>query len=297
MLMDGIPHGYCLLWNPALLWLHAGSDAVIAAAYFLIPVSLLRYTRARPDVPFSSVFLCFSAFILLCGTTHLLSIYNIWVPNWCLSGSVKAGTGVASVALALLLVRLLPQAIALPSPAQLRDANEQLAAANARLQTEISQREVAQAALSRAHDDAEELVRVRTAELAESNGKLESSEGRYRALVQASADAVWTTKPDGSPLDVQQWSEFTGLAADTPGFGLHPDDREPVLTRWAEAIQIEEPFDSQHRLARNDGTWRHVRVRAVPVRDSDGRVREWVGSHLDVSEQVEASRQIAVLQE
>ncbi len=301
MLMDGIPHGYCLLWNPSLLWLHAGSDAAIAAAYFMIPVTILRYSRARPDVSINNVYISFAAFILLCGTTHLLSIYNIWVPNWWLSGGVKAATGVASLATAVLLVRLLPQTIALPSPAQLRGANDELAAINARLLAEVSQREVAQAALSRANEDAEEMVRVRTAELAESNRKLESSEARYRALVQASADAVWTAKPDGSPLDVRQWSEFTGRTAAMLFIGqehvVHPDDRERVQTNWAQSLDTDEPFDSQHRLARADGTWRHVRVQAVPVRDGGGRVREWVGSHLDISEQVEASRELALLQE
>jgi len=297
MLMDGMPHGYCLLWNPSLLWLHAGSDAAIAAAYFMIPLSLLRYSRARPDVSINNVYFSFAAFILLCGTTHLLSIYNIWVPNWWLSGSVKAATAVASIGTAILLVRLLPQAIALPSPSQLRDSNDQLAAANARLVAEVSQRELVQVALLRAHDDAEELVRVRTAELAESNRRLESSEDRYRALVQASSDAVWTVNPDGSGLDLLQWSKFTGMAPDTPGFGVHPDDVEHVMSTWAQALHAEQPYTSQHRLARNDGTWRHVRVQAVPVFEPNGRVREWVGSHLDVSEQVESLRQLSLLQE
>jgi len=297
MLMDGMPHGYCLLWNPSLLWLHAGSDAAIAAAYFMIPLSLLRYSRARPDVSINNVYFSFAAFILLCGTTHLLSIYNIWVPNWWLSGSVKAATGVASIGTAVLLTRLVPQVIALPSPAQLRDANDQLAASNVLLSAQVAEREGAQLELSRAHDDAEELVRVRTAELAESNRKLESSEDRYRALVQASSDAVWTVNADGSALDLRQWSEFTGMAPDTPGFGVHPDDAEHVMSMWAQALRTEEPYASQHRLARSDGTWRYVRVQAVPVFEPNGRVREWVGSHLDVTEQVESLHQLSLLQE
>ncbi len=297
MLMDGMPHGYCLLWNPSLLWLHAGSDAAIAAAYFMIPLSLLRYSRARPDVSINNVYFSFAAFILLCGTTHLLAIYNIWVPNWWLSGSVKAATGVASIGTAVLLTRLVPQVIALPSPAQLRDANDQLAASNVLLSAQVAEREGAQLELSRAHDDAEELVRVRTAELAESNRKLESSEDRYRALVQASSDAVWTVNADGSALDLRQWSEFTGMAPDTPGFGVHPDDAEHVMSMWAQALRTEEPYASQHRLARSDGTWRYVRVQAVPVFEPNGRVREWVGSHLDVTEQVESLHQLSLLQE
>jgi hypothetical protein len=100
MLMDGIPHGYCLLWNPSLLWLHAGSDAVIAAAYFVIPISLVRFARQRRDLPFNFVFICFGLFILFCGTSHLLAVYNVWVPNWWLSGIVKALTAVGDCSVA-----------------------------------------------------------------------------------------------------------------------------------------------------------------------------------------------------
>ncbi len=28
------PHGFCLAWTPALLWLHVVSDAAIAASYY-----------------------------------------------------------------------------------------------------------------------------------------------------------------------------------------------------------------------------------------------------------------------
>lgn len=299
--LEGIAHGYCLLWNPALLWLHAGSDSVIAAAYFVIPFALLRFIRARRDVQFNSVFLCFGAFILLCGATHVLDVYNIWVPNWWLSGGVKAATAVVSVATAGLLLVLLPQAIALPSPSQLRSANDQLATANALLRAEATEREAVTAALARAHEGAEDLVRIRTSELAKSNARLERSEARYRALVQSSTDSVWTTAPDGEPTDVTQWSSFVGLSDASLSFGerniVHLDDRARVMEQWSMSLATEAPYDSQHRLALPDGTWRHVRVKAVPVRDASGHVREWVGSHLDISAQVESTRQLAVLQE
>ncbi len=299
--MDGIPHGYCLTWNPGLLWLHAGSDTVIAIAYFLIPISLVQFIRRRRDVPFNFVFICFGLFILLCGTTHVLGVYNIWVPNWWLSGAVKALTALMSVITAILLVRLLPQAIALPSPTQLNLANEQLAAANAQLRAEAIERAAAQAALASAREGAEELVRVRTAELAEANALLRHSESRYRALVQAAADIIWTANPDGTPADMHEWSAFTGLAADRIveeryDF-LHPDDAERVKTEWQDAIRRVQPFVSTQRLRNAAGQWRQMRVQAVPVLDTDGNVREWVGSHSDVTDQVEAERQLSVMQE
>jgi len=301
LLIDGIPHGYCLLWNPNLLWLHAGADTIIAVAYFMIPLSLVQFIRRRRDVPFNAVFLCFGAFILLCGATHLLAVYNIWVPNWWLSGSVKALTALVSVATALILIRLLPQAIALPSPSQMKSANERLAGANVQLRAEALEREAAEKALSRANDDAEELVRVRTGELAQAKQLIERSEARYRALVNASADVVWTAEPDGHTLTFSEpWNDtFIALRTDVADRArvVHPEDRDEALAKWQHAIATGDKFESQHRLLAPGDVWRHVRVQAVPVRESDGTVREWVGSHLDVSAQVEASRQLEVMQE
>ena len=301
LLMDGMPHGYCLLWNPQLLWLHAVSDSVIALAYFMIPVSLLRFAKRRPDVPFNLVFLCFGAFILLCGTSHVLGVYNIWVPNWWLSGIVKAATAAVSVCTAVLLVKLLPKAVALPSSSQLQVLNVRLHDTNAQLVHEAHERELAQRALARAHEDAEELVRVRTAELSEAHLRLEQSAARYRALVQASADSVWTTTPDGTPSDMNEYEQFTGAPVSRvprdAGRLVHEDDRAEVLQRWQHAIETRTPFNSQHRLQHADGSWRHVRAQAVPVFEQTGDVREWVGTHVDISAQVETARRMEAMQQ
>lgn len=300
LLMDGMPHGYCLLWNPQLLWLHASSDALIALAYFAIPFSLLQFLRRRPDVPFNVVVICFGAFILLCGTTHVLGVYNIWVPNWWLSGIVKAATAVASVCTAVLLFKLLPQAVAQPSGAQLQALNLRLNDAIGKLHHEAGEREEAQRALSCAHEDAEDLVRIRTQELGQVNARLEQSEARYRALVQASADIVWTATADGLPNDFDEYERFTGVPVSREhalrGNLVHEDDRAEALGLWQRALDTHIPFDSEHRLKAADGSWRHVRTQAVPVFEANGDVREWVGTHVDISDRVEAARQLEAMQ-
>ncbi len=129
-----MPHGYCFLWRPDVLWLHVLSDAVIALAYFGIPFALIYFVRKRPDVPFQLVFLLFGAFILLCGTTHIFSIWVLWHPNYYAEGVVKALTAIASVGTLIMIVRLMPQALAFPSPEQLRDANTKLQEANTKLE-------------------------------------------------------------------------------------------------------------------------------------------------------------------
>ena len=87
-----MPHGQCYLWTPGIVWLHVVSDALIALAYFSIPVSLLRFVRQRRDAEFRGVYVCFAAFVLACGTTHLLEIWNVWHAHYWLSGGAKAKT-------------------------------------------------------------------------------------------------------------------------------------------------------------------------------------------------------------
>lgn len=116
------PHGYCLVWRPELIWLHVGSDAVIALAYFSIPFALAIFVSKRRDVEFGWVFWAFAIFIMACGTTHLFSIWTLWIPDYAIEGGVKALTAIASIVTAVMLWPLLPKVLALPSPSQLREA-------------------------------------------------------------------------------------------------------------------------------------------------------------------------------
>jgi diguanylate cyclase (GGDEF)-like protein len=111
-----LPHGYCFLWQPNLLWLHVISDGLIALAYFSIPVAMFALLRKRRDLPFHWVVGMFGAFIICCGTTHVLEIVNVWIPVYWIAGGVKALTAVVSLATGLLLVPALPRLIRLPNP-------------------------------------------------------------------------------------------------------------------------------------------------------------------------------------
>ena len=129
------PHGFCLLWQPGLIWLHALSDVGIALAYFTIPLALAIVARRRQDLVFRPVFWLFAAFILLCGTTHSLGVVTLFVPAYGLEGVVKALTAFVSIVTAAMLWSLLPKALALPSAAQLHQVNAALQASEARLRT------------------------------------------------------------------------------------------------------------------------------------------------------------------
>ncbi len=69
------PHGYCLLWQPELIWTHVITDTLIAGAYFSIPVALIVLIRRRADIAFGWVFWLFALFITACGLTHVMAIW------------------------------------------------------------------------------------------------------------------------------------------------------------------------------------------------------------------------------
>ncbi|WP_254565803.1 PAS domain S-box protein [Oscillatoria sp. HE19RPO] len=138
-----IPQGHCYLWNPVLVWLHAGSDLAIALAYFSIVAMLIYFVRQRPDLPFSRIFLLFAAFIITCGFTHLMEVWTLWRPDYWISGSIKALTAGISLLTALKMVPTLPAALALPR------AKAELEATNQALEGEIKERQQAEAALKR----------------------------------------------------------------------------------------------------------------------------------------------------
>src|ERR1700678_4139212 len=140
---DFMPHGYCFGWKPDILWLHVTSDALIALSYFLIPFTLIYLLRARRDLDFGWMAGLFGIFILSCGTTHILGIVTLWHPVYRLEGVVKAITALASLPTAILLMWLVPQAIALPSPRQLRAANEEVLRLNQELERRVEERTAA----------------------------------------------------------------------------------------------------------------------------------------------------------
>lgn len=121
-----MPHGFCYLWNPGLISLHVISDSLIALAYLLIPLSLIQLVRKRRDIPFNWMFVCFGVFIVACGATHVMEVWTLWVPSYWLSGGIKALTALASMPTAVLLIRLMPKALSLPHPDDLRKANAAL---------------------------------------------------------------------------------------------------------------------------------------------------------------------------
>lgn len=130
---DFMPHGHCYFWRPDIIWLHVISDGIIALSYYAIPFILLFFMFKRKDFPFPMILIMFGAFILFCGTTHLMGIVTLWDPVYRLDGIIKAATAGISALTTIMLIPLIPMALALKSPKELEAANLKLADANEKL--------------------------------------------------------------------------------------------------------------------------------------------------------------------
>ncbi|RYF11123.1 MAG: hypothetical protein EOO40_03890, partial [Deltaproteobacteria bacterium] len=113
-----MPHGHCYLWQPAMVWLQVGTNIAIGLAYVAISAMLTYVVLRFDNLPFKWIYACFGAFIVSCGVTHFFEVVTIWYPAYWVDGTLRAITAAASVGTALLMPRLLPQALALIKGAQ-----------------------------------------------------------------------------------------------------------------------------------------------------------------------------------
>jgi PAS domain S-box-containing protein len=123
-----LPHGYCFTWSPGVLWSMVGADAIIAAAYFSIPIATISYVRRRPEATTNWVPWLFSAFIFACGLTHVMDIWTIWRPDYALQALSKVVTAAISLVTAVMLWPLIPRALKIPSVQQLQTVIAELKA-------------------------------------------------------------------------------------------------------------------------------------------------------------------------
>ena len=142
-----------------------------------------------------------------------------------------------------------------------------------------------------------ETIRTRAAR-ARSEAALAASEERYRSLAVATAQVIWMTDPSGLVVgDMPTWREFTGVTVEQmQGWGwldsLHPEDRESTARIWSDAVERRALYETEYRLRRADGEYRHVWVRGVPVLTAEGNIREWVGTCTDITERRHAEDQV-----
>ena len=120
-----LPHRYCYLGKPGLVWPHVVADSLIGLSYFTISATLgYLIQKGRRDIPFHWMFLAFGLFIVACGGTHFMEVVTVWVPVYVLSASLKVVTALVSVATAVLLPFTVPQILSLVQTAKASEAAE-----------------------------------------------------------------------------------------------------------------------------------------------------------------------------
>jgi PAS domain S-box-containing protein len=119
---------------------------------------------------------------------------------------------------------------------------------------------------------------------------LHQSEQRFKAAISAVNGVVWTTNASGEMMGEQEaWCTLTGQTFEEyQRFGwskaVHTDDVQLTLDAWRKALEESRPFTVEHRVRRCDGEWRHFTVRAIPVLNAGGKTLEWVGVHIDITD-------------
>ncbi len=122
---------------------------------------------------------------------------------------------------------------------------------------------------------------------------LRSAEARWRALIEASAQIVWTADATGMPLeDSPSWRAFTGQSLqqlrNNRFEAIHPDDQARVIADWRRVVTARQPIECEYRLRHASGEWRWTFARAAPLRAADGTVTSWIGMNMDVTERKRA---------
>jgi PAS domain S-box-containing protein len=268
-----LPHGHCYLWRPDVLWLHVGSDGLIAASYYAIPVALAYFVRRRRAVlPYWWVPALFATFIFLCGLTHLMSIWTVWHPDYVVDGLIKLATAVASAATAVMVFAALPHALALRTPIELQrevDARTaELSAVNSRLREEIAARE-------------------------RTESELREKQLRVQLALEAARAATWVI--DYAHGAVEQFDaracELGGLDVTRPHWPsgtfcalLHAEDRAKMQQAQRETADTAGPGPTvEYRIASPAGGERWLQGTGIVVRDGAARIRQFIGVSIDIT--------------
>jgi PAS domain S-box-containing protein len=243
------------------------ADSAIAIAYYTISVALIYFIRKRSDLAFRGIFALTGAFILACGTTHVMDVVTLWYPAYWTDAIIKFVTAVVSIFTAGAMWWVMPQALALPSTEQLEEANR-------RLQHEIAERERAQAALREANAELERRVASRTTELEgevaqrrRTEETLRASEHRWRSMFEASAVGIALTDENRRFVAANgAFQKMVGYTAEElfelgPIEITHEDDRDATREMLDDMFSgTRTDYHVEKRYRRKDGAVIWVRV-------------------------------------
>lgn len=253
---DWPPRWHCGKWTEFHGWLYIISDLLIWSAYFAIPLIILKFVSRKAKARFVRAYFLFAAFILACGSTHLLDAITFWFPAYRLNALVRFITGVVSWTTVFYMVKIMPEAMRLKTTEELEYEVQERRKVESELRFTNQQFALAQqiANLGNWHWDT-------------INDKISWSEKLY--------DIYCVER--NTTITFQLFLEL-----------IHPDDRQRVEQLLRTAL-VEKNFpDYYHRITPANQPEKILLSKGEMLLDEAGEIRGVIGTVQDVTEQQKA---------
>lgn len=240
-----MPHIHCYLGDAALTWSMVITDTLIGLSYLAISLTLYALLR-KSKLPFSGMIFAFGVFILACGITHFVSVYNLWIPRYWVSVGFKVITVLASVTTAAWLF--------LSRDKILKVADTIWTDANASSQ----EKKTAELNLKQLADFLPQLA------------WMANPDGWIFWYNQRWYDYTGTTLKD---MEGWGWEKVHD-----------PVELKRMSVTWRRALETGEPWEDKFPLRSKTGEMRWFLTRANPIRDNKGRIVRWFGTNTDIQD-------------
>jgi PAS domain S-box-containing protein len=257
---DWPPRWHCGNWTGFHGWLYIISDLLIWSAYFAIPLAILKYISRKVNARFVRLYFLFAAFILACGSTHLLDAITFWYPAYRLNALVRFITGVVSWVTVFQIIKILPEATSLKTHDQ--------------LEREVTDRKRAEDELRQANlqlNEAQEIAKIGHWQWDIPSNKVTWSDGLYK---------INGYDPRKGHLEYNEAVQ-----------NIHPEDRELVEVAVETAMKTKVYPSFLYRTVQN-GDIRIMQARGSVIADASGAVQKLTGTVQDVTEQYNAQQQL-----
>src|SRR5271165_3573162 len=145
-------------------------------------------------------------------------------------------------------------------------------------------------------------VRRNSAAAVVAEGALHEGQERFRTMANNISQLAWMADEKGSTFWYnQRWFDYSGTTLEEVfGWGWqtvhHPDHVRRVVDKIRRCFESGEVWEDTFPLRGRDGTYRWFLSRAVPIRDSEGKVLRWFGTNTDISERQAAEKHLVQME-